>query len=65
MLHGFDFSKLVFLSILDFTHFKCQLSSHSSIPDTYTLDVQQTPNQIDSDVTYSRLRDQGKITKMD
>jgi len=24
MLHGFDFSKIVFLSVLVFTHFKCQ-----------------------------------------
>jgi len=30
---------------------------------TYTLGVRRTSNQIDSDVTFSKSRDQGKITK--
>ena len=34
----------------------------SPIPGTYTLSVQRTPNQTDSDVTCSRSCDQVKIT---
>ena len=41
----------------------CQEFSHFSIPGTYTLGVRRTPNQTDSDVTFSRLYDQGKITE--
>jgi len=37
--------------------------SASSLPGTFTLGVRRTPNQTDSDVTCSRSRDQGKITK--
>jgi len=36
----------------------------SLIPRTYTVGVRRTPNQIDSDVTCSRLCDQRKITKI-
>jgi len=35
----------------------------NTIPGTYTLGVWRTPNRTDSDVTFSRSRDQGKITK--
>jgi len=34
------------------------------IPGTYTVGVQHTPNQTDSDVTCSRSCDQRKITKI-
>jgi len=43
--------------------FKCQQFSHSSVPGTYTLGVRRTPNQTDSDVTFSRSCDQGIIKK--
>jgi len=64
MLNGFNFSTLVSLSTLILTY------SNASNPQllqyqgpTYTLGVRRTPNQADSDVTYSRSCDQGKITK--
>jgi len=50
MLHVFDF-----WSILVFRYFKCQYSSHSSIPRTYALGVKRTPNQSDSDVNFFQI----------
>ena len=38
--------------------------SHSSIPRTYTLGVRRTPNENDSDVTFFKSCDRGKIRKI-
>jgi len=34
------------------------------VPGTYALGVRRTPDQIDSDVAFSRSCDQGKITEV-
>ena len=54
MLHGFNFSKLVLILPIILTFFNTR--------DLYSK-CARTPNQPDSDVTCSRLCDQGKITK--
>jgi len=51
MLHGFNFSKLIFFVSKKFF----------STAGTYTLGVRRTPNQIDNDVTCG----QGKSQKKD
>ena len=54
MLHGFNFSKLVFFVNTSFYILKHQEFSHSSILGTYTLGVRHTPNEVDSDMTLPR-----------
>jgi len=58
MLHGFNLSKLVLLSTLIFTY-----SNASNSQLLHYQGLRRTPNQTDSDVTFSRSCDQGKITK--
>jgi len=61
MLHGFDFSILVLLS----TPFLriIQMTVILTFFSTRDLDVLRTPNQTDSDVTFSRSCNQGKIAE--
>ena len=64
MLHGFNFSKLVLMSTLFFTHSNVSNYQLLQYHGTYTLGVGRTLNQIDSaNVTCSRSCDQRKITK--
>jgi len=51
------------LSTLIFTHSNVSKSQIFSIPGTYALMVRRALNRTDSDVTCTRLCDQGKITK--
>jgi len=62
MQHGFNFSKLFFLSTLVFTYSMRVIISFFNNRDL-TLGARCTPNQIVSDVTLSISCDQGKITK--
>jgi len=63
MLHGFNFSKLVSLSTLVFTHTMPVILTSFNIRDLYTLGVRRTPNQTDRDMTFSRSCDPGKSKK--
>jgi len=64
MLHGFNFSKVVLLSTLFFTHSNASNSQLLQYHGTYSVGVRRTLNQTDSaDVTCSRSCDQRKITK--
>jgi len=57
MLHGFNFSKCVFLSTLDFKFLRIQMPVMLSFFNTWDL--------YPSDVTSSRSCHPGEITKMD
>jgi len=63
MLHGLNFSKLVFLSTLVFTYSNASNYHILQYQGPVTLGVRRAPNQTDSNVTFSRSCDQGKITK--
>jgi len=65
MLHGLNFSKLVFLSTLVFTYTNTVplIFTFFNARDLYSRCAAHT--QTDSDVTFSTSCDKGKITKMD
>jgi len=66
MLHGFNFSKLVFLCQHQFLRIRMPvILTFFSTSGNDTLGVRRTPNQTDSDVPFSRSCHQGKITKKD
>jgi len=60
-----SFFETFFLSTPFLRIIQMPVVSHSSTPVTYTLGVRGTPNQIDSDVTFSRSCNQGKSQKKD
>jgi len=55
------FGKMFFLSTAALTY-SISSNSHFSMPGTYTPGDRRTPNQTDSDVTFSKSCDQGEIT---
>jgi len=63
MLHRFNFWKLVSLSTTIFTYWNASNFHILQYQGPILVSVRCTPNQTDSDVTCSRLCDQGKITK--
>jgi len=62
MVHTFNFSELVFLPTLVFTYSNAS-NFHILQYQGLILQVCVTPDQTDSDVTFSRSCYQGKITK--